>query len=101
MRLKTPIAICLLLVSGLGLPSCKKDTSSPAVTRQLELPAGSDAVIGASNQFAVKFFKTVLQRDNMPANKLVSPLSVYTALSMLYNGAANATRDSIAKTLRL
>ena len=100
MRCRTPNTICLLLLLFLGLLSCKKD-NSPGVTRPLNLPPGSDAVIDASNQFAFKFFNTVLQQDPAQNNKLVSPLSVYTALSMVYNGAANATRDSIAKVLQL
>jgi serpin B len=98
---RTPKAFCLLFFLCLGLFSCKKDTSSPARTRDLELPTGSGAIIDASNRFAVQFFRTVLEQDAAQNNKLVSPLSVYTALSMLYNGAANATRDSIAKTLQL
>src|SRR6185503_199162 len=100
MRFRIPNTVCLLLWLVLGLLSCKKD-NSPAVTRQLDLPPNSDAVISASNQFAFKFFNTVLQQDPAQNNKLVSPLSVYTALSMLYNGASNSTRDSIAKTLQL
>jgi len=100
MRLRISNTVSLLLLLVLGLLSCKKD-NSPAVTRTLDLPPGSDAVIEASNQFAFKFFNTVLQQDPALNNKLVSPLSVYTALSMVYNGAANATRDSIGKTLQL
>jgi len=100
MRFRILNTVCLLLLLVPGLFSCKKDNSS-TVTRPLDLPPGSDAVIDASNQFAFKFFNTVLRQDPALNNKLVSPLSVYTALSMVYNGAANATRDSIAKTLQL
>ncbi|HVU54123.1 MAG TPA: serpin family protein [Puia sp.] len=100
MRLHIPNTVSLVLSLALGLLSCKKD-NAPAISRPLELPAGSEAVITASNQFAFQLFHTVLQQDPAQNNKLVSPLSVYTALSMLYNGAANATRDSIAKTLQL
>jgi len=100
MRFRIPNTVCLLSLLVLGFLSCKKD-NSPGVTRPLDLPPGSDAVISASNQFAFKFFNTVLQKDPALNNKLVSPLSVYTALSMVYNGAANATRDSIAKVLQL
>jgi serpin B len=100
MRFRIHHTIGFLSLLGLGFLSCKKDNPA-AVTRPLSLPAGSDAVITASNQFAFKFFNTVLQQDPALTNKLVSPLSVYSALSMVYNGAANATRDSIAKALQL
>lgn len=99
MRFRIPNTFCLLSLLVLGFLSCKKDIS--IVTRPLNLPPGSNAVIDASNQFAFKFFNTVLQQDPALNNKLVSPLSVYTALSMVYNGAANATRDSIARVLQL
>jgi serpin B len=92
----------LLLLFIPCLLSCKKDnSSSPDITKQLILPAGSAAVIDAGNQFAWKFFNTVLQQDPAANNKLISPLSIYTALSMVYNGANSSTRDSITKTLQL
>src|SRR5205085_11629975 len=40
-------------------------------------------------------------QDNTAGNKLISPLSMYLALSMVYNGANGATKDSIAHTLQL
>ena len=51
--------------------------------------------------FAFNFLHATLQQDNCNNNKLISPLSIYLALSMVYNGADNATKDSIAKTLQL
>ena len=94
----------MLILSGLtlvtALGSCRKSAPSPDVTRTLDLPAGSAEVIAAGNQFALNFFGTVLQTDNQANNKLISPLSINMALSMLYNGAKGATRDSIAMALQ-
>jgi serpin B len=92
--------ICLLLISA-GAPSCHKNAQTPDISKTLTLPAGSPAVIAAGNQFAMNFFGSVLQQDTASDNKLISPFSIYMALSMLYNGSAGATRDSIAGTLAL
>jgi serpin B len=92
--------ICLLLISA-GTLSCHKNVQTPDTSKTLILPAGSPAVIAAGNQFAMNFFGTVLQQDTASDNKLISPFSIYMALSMLYNGSAGATRDSIAAALVL
>jgi serpin B len=99
MRFRIIHSVALLPMLFFWLMSCKKDNS--AVTHPLSLPSGGDAVIDASNQFAFNLFQAVLKQDPALNNKLVSPLSVYMALSMVYNGSANSTRDSIAKALQL
>ena len=83
------------------ITSCHKSVQSPDTSKTLDLPAGSPAVIAAGNQFALNFFGSLLQQDPTPDNKLISPFSIYMALSMVYNGSAGATSDSIAKTLAL
>lgn len=82
--------------------SCTKTNPIPEEhTQTIVLPANGAAVINANNQFAFDFFRATLSHDPENTNKLISPLSIYLALSMVYNGADNATRDSIAKTLEL
>ena len=98
-RLRDLTILCGLLVSA-ALGSCRKTSPSPDVTRTLDLPAGSAPVITAGNRFAMNFFGTVLQSDTPGNNKLISPLSIYMALSMLYNGSEGATRDSMALALQ-
>jgi serine protease inhibitor len=86
------------------LPACKKSNSTitgSGTYTPLDLPAGSHAVTNASNTFALNIFQQVLQADQATTNKLISPLSIYLALSMTYNGAAGATLDSMAGTLGL
>lgn len=55
-------------------------------------------LVSANTEFAFDVFKALLAQD---ANKnvFISPLSVSTALAMLYNGAEGETRDAMAKTL--
>jgi serine protease inhibitor len=90
-----------LLFIGI-MTSCTK--TNPAVIDQVQtitLPANGSSIINASNQFAFNFLQATLRQDPANTNKLISPLSIYLALSMVYNGADNATKDSIAKTLQL
>src|SRR6185437_9163375 len=70
-------------------------------TQSVILPSNGREVINANNHFAFAFFKATLAQDTLNNNKLISPLSIYLALSMVYNGADNATKDSIAQTLQL
>lgn len=95
------LAPCLFLLLAAGLISCHKSVAPPDTSKTLSLPTGGQEVISAGNQFALNFFGTVLQTDSTTPNKLISPFSIDMALYMLYNGSANATRDSIAKTLAL
>ena len=52
------------------------------------------------NQFAFHLLDAVCAQDSTNSNKLVSPLSLYLTLGMLYNGAAHETRDSLAQVLQ-
>jgi serpin B len=96
------IAIIVLLGYGTLSSSCKKNIQQPDILKPIVLPpAGTSGIIQANTDFAFDFWHTVLQNDSSPVNKMVSPLSIYLALSMLYNGADHATRDSIQYALRL
>src|ERR1700742_3669915 len=52
------------------------------------------------DHFAFRLLQTVVQQDPVRNNKVISPLSLYLTLGMLYNGAAHETKDSIAGALR-
>jgi Serine protease inhibitor len=91
----------ILLAIILGTASCKKNSDPPpATSKDLQLPAEAGTVINSSNTAAFKIFNKVLSSEEN-ANTLVSPLSIYMALGMVYNGAENATRDSIGKVLEI
>lgn len=84
------------------ITSCNKPNPFvPDETKTVILPAGGPSVINANNKFALDFFRSTLAQDGEDNNKLISPLSIYLALSMVYNGADNGTKDSIAKVLNL
>ena len=88
-------------IAMVTLLSCSKTGQVSDKTQTIVLPANGEAVINASNQVAFNFLQATLQQDPADNNKLISPLSIYLALSMVYNGADHATKDSIAQTLKI
>ncbi len=91
------VIICGLLV--LGLSSCGSSQSVTPV-KQAVNPQKVDSVVAAQNRFAFKLFKQV-EQSKSAQNTLISPLSIFMNLSMVYNGADGATRAAIKKTLQL
>lgn len=81
--------------------ACTKNMIPSQSNGEISLPQNSTPVLQASNQFAFDFFKESLKNDVKDNNKLISPLSVYMALSMVYNGADNETKAGIEQALRL
>ncbi|MBF0314352.1 MAG: hypothetical protein HQK52_13125 [Oligoflexia bacterium] len=57
-------------------------------------------VHSALNNFSLKLFETLLSQSD-EEQTVISPMSITMALSMLYNGAYSATKESIANTLGL
>lgn len=91
----------LIMVALTATSSCKKSTPTADKIQTITLPSGGPSVIAANNQMAFDLLKATLQQDPADNNKLISPLSIYLALSMVYNGADNATKDSIAGALAI
>jgi serine protease inhibitor len=60
--------------------------------------ANPTALVDANSQFAFAIFKQINSTE-AGKNVLISPLSISTALAMLYQGAGNDTKDEIAQTL--
>ena len=96
-RLSAGLILCFVLT----LISCHKTIQGPGVDTPLDLPAGSTTITDAANQFAINTFQQTLQTEPSGPNTLISPLSIYLALDMTYNGAAGTTADSMAATLQL
>lgn len=93
----------VLLLAGCFMinSSCKKSLQQPDVLKDIVLPANAPDIVSRNSDFAFDFLHVTLQNDATDSNKMISPLSIYLALSMLYNGADHATRDSIQYALRL
>jgi len=103
MKISSFLLSSALILATIGLPalSCKKSTAQPDISKDIVLPAAAAPVIRANSNFAFDFLHADLLLDKNPGNKLISPFSIYLALSMVCNGAAQATQDSIRNALRL
>ncbi|MCC7400581.1 MAG: serpin family protein [Chitinophagaceae bacterium] len=100
--MKFRLVFILTLSSVIAIfPGCTKEQAPTGTTTPIVLPPGGQSVISSQNIFALKFFKEVLQQDNSNSNKLISPLSIYTAFSMVYNGATGHTSDEMKTVLQL
>jgi len=95
------LSIAFVFMLSQLMCSCTKTAAVADITHSINLPAGGSLVVGASNQFAFSLLQSALQQDSSTTNKLISPLSIYFALGMAWNGAANATRDSMSNALQL
>lgn len=92
------LSVVIILFSN----SCTKTVINPDDhTNTIVLPENGSSVINANNQFAFDFFHATLDQDPENNNKLISPLSIYLALSMVYNGSDNETKEAIAQALGL
>ena len=72
-------------------------TINPAVLAEQSSYA---ALAASQTHFGLKFFQEIL-KENPKKNVLISPFSAATALGMVYNGAADTTKDEMTQTLGL
>ncbi|MFO7636984.1 MAG: serpin family protein [Clostridia bacterium] len=94
---KTMIVITALILSAV-MAACSTG-GVPQTMKTTYAAEKSNDVISGNIDFAFDFFKelNIADRDE---NIFVSPFSISSALSMLYNGAAGRTRTDMAQALR-
>lgn len=91
----------LLLFMAISFSSCKKNKDNlPTDPVKINLTLKQTSLVTSENTFAFDIFNKTIN-PAVDENSIISPLSVSYALSMTVNGAANATRDSILKALRV
>ena len=98
------IIIGIIAVSiGIGIIYITSDTQSAMFADGFE-PVKADLIKNATipasiaksnNEFAIDFYKLVSDNTN---NHFFSPLSIYAAFSILYEGARGNTADELAQT---
>ncbi len=88
------------VIGILGLGSCAQKLHS-GHTSLSPLPDKAGKIITAQNQFAFKIFDLVTKSAQTTENLMISPLSIYTDLSMAYNGAAGETKKAMQEALQL
>lgn len=93
---------CMLILTS---AACDNETSIPDETPEgtpyvaISLEQESSSLVKSSNTFGANVFKQVLQGEEENANVLLSPLSIFQALSMARNGANGLTKDEMSEVL--
>lgn len=91
------IVLALIIVST--MLSCEKNNQKKDDYKPVDLSEKQKQVVASSNEFGFEFFRRAIALSENSVNMMVSPLSISMALGMTRNGAANATLDSMNKTL--
>ncbi|MBM7557396.1 serpin family protein [Halanaerobacter jeridensis] len=89
--------ILVLVVSFSGCLNSKEEFASAPVKLDKEV---QNKLIKENYQFSYQLFKTISNNDR-EKNVAISPLSVSTVLTMIYNGANGETKTALAETLGL
>lgn len=86
-----------------SLVSCHKETSIPEsnLYAPITLDLKSASLVESSNIFGANIFKQVLLDEKENENVLLSPLSIFQALSMTQNGAKGPTKNEMTSVLAL
>jgi len=88
-----------LVLGSLLTVGCAKDTVPSTEGEKIVMNDKSLKLVNASNAFSFSLLSKSL--DGTLENRMISPLSVSTALSMTLNGASGTTLQAIQKTLGL
>lgn len=93
---------CMLILTS---AACDNETSISDETPEgtpyvaISLEQESSSLVKSSNTFGVNVFKQVLQGEEEYTNVMISPLSIFQALSMTRNGANGLTKDEMSDVL--
>ncbi|SMO46448.1 serpin B [Saccharicrinis carchari] len=90
--------LCLL---ALSFTACDKNNHTPENNpyKPIALDLKSASLVESSNTFGANLFKEILEDEGENENILISPLSIFQALSMTRNGANGLTRDEMTAVL--
>ncbi len=103
MKLLAKISLfCLLL---LPLLSCNlfrgrtgEDLFDPTV---IELPQGGEQVVAGINELGFRTMRKITVKKCNPQNNMISPFSLATVLSMLYQGSGDPTEEELINVLHI
>src|SRR5690625_121695 len=89
----------LVIVGGCGTEEAP-DSNSLNISNDLDFAENDyEKVLKANNELGFKMLEIVEPGEN--GNLFISPLSLFMALSMLYNGADGVTKEEIAQILEI
>lgn len=94
-----------VLVIAFSMLACElqpvEEEKDPNQNGEIELTVAGEKVISSANDFGIDIFRLLLEDEPVDKNIFISPVSISLALAMTYNGANNATEDSMAYALRM
>jgi serine protease inhibitor len=96
--------LTLALITGAGymtfiyIPEYQQGLAYAAADEKAQ--ATDKNLVAANTRFAIKIFKEISKEDE-GKNVFISPLSISTALTMVYNGAEGSTKEAMAETLEV
>lgn len=94
--------VAILSVTGCGGMSKMKMATTPAPTTPAYTTNDVDErVVRANNKFGLMLYQELLKSEKRNGNKVISPLSIETALAMTYNGADAETKKAMEDVLRI
>lgn len=92
----------LLILSGLLSGCTAREEKQTQVSVALRAVQSIDRrVVAATNDFGFDLMRRLDAKSKAQSNIVMSPLSICSALAMVYNGAAGSTRKAMANTLHL
>ncbi len=92
-KLLTSVLAAVLIITS---SSCFFKKSAELNPKKIELPAEGETIINGINSFGIKLLKSVENKNTM-----ISPFSMTSVLSMIYDGAAGNTREQMANLLAI
>ncbi|WP_239614298.1 serpin family protein [Cohnella mopanensis] len=97
MKLKGAVAIVVaaLLVVGCGKEKDKQDIPKPFNS---PLSSVDKRLVEASNAFGFRMLQDI-SKSKPETNRFVSPISISTALALVYNGAAGESKEAMGKAM--
>ena len=102
MNLKKNIATFMLISLVLLVTGCGKESDSVSLKISNDVEFGKkdyEKIASPNNELGFKLLAEAIEDKN--GNVFISPISLYMALSMLYNGADGKTKEEIAKVLHI
>ncbi|HPE74864.1 MAG TPA: serpin family protein [Draconibacterium sp.] len=97
--MKTSFTFIVLLFL-ISVVSCHQENMDSNGPKTINLDEKSAQLIEADNTFGLEIFQKI-RENSAEENIMISPLSISVALAMAYNGADNATKTEMEKTLKL
>jgi serpin B len=88
----------IILICTLTLMSCENIDSNEETKNAFNNVLKGEEFVYANNKFAFSLFKKIAYEEDTE-NYMISPVSLYLALGMTYNGAAKNTKTAFENTL--